>query len=341
MINDEQPEEGITRRHMVKVGAVGALGLAATRGAMALQVPGGTATAPGPAHLHEMGAGGDVDLSIFDPGRFLTTFDWGRLSQGEDGRPLREYDLVATDRKIEVAPGVYFDAWTFNNQVPGPTIRCNEGDRLRINFQNAGSHPHTIHFHGIHASNMDGVFEVVEPGRGFTYEFEAKPAGVQVYHCHAVPLKRHLHKGLYGMFIIDPPGGREPAKELVMVMNGFDTNFDTDNEVYAVNTVAFHYQRHPIVLQKGELTRIYLANFTEFDLLNSFHLHGNFFKYQRTGTRPENYEFTDVITQCQGERGVIEFSFEHTGRFMFHAHQSEFAELGWMGMFDVRDKATE
>jgi manganese oxidase len=288
-----------------------------------------------------MGTGGDVDMSIFDPDRFVTTFDWGKVSQTEDGRPLRTYQLVAVDKEIEIAPGVYFPAWTFNGQVPGPTIRCNEGDRLRIEFQNAGSHPHTIHFHGIHAANMDGVFEVVQPGQGFTYEFEAKPAGVQVYHCHAVPLKRHLHKGLYGMFIIDPPGGREPAKELVMVMNGFDTNFDGENEVYAVNTVAFHYQRHPIVLQKGELTRVYLANFTEFDLLNSFHLHGNFFKYQRTGTRPENYEWTDLITQCQGERGVIEFSFEHNGRFMFHAHQSEFAELGWMGMFDVRDKATE
>jgi FtsP/CotA-like multicopper oxidase with cupredoxin domain len=39
--------------------------------------------------------------------------------------------------------------------------------------------------------------------------------------------------------------------------------------------------------------------------------------------------------QCQGQRGVIEIDFAHTGTFMFHAHQSEFAELGWMGYFDV------
>ena len=57
-----------------------------------------------------------------------------------------------------------------------------------------------------------------------------------------------------------------------MVMNGFDTNLDGENEVYAVNTVAFHYQHHPIAVRQGELTRVYLVNVTEFDLLNSFHL---------------------------------------------------------------------
>ncbi|HEU5050361.1 MAG TPA: multicopper oxidase domain-containing protein, partial [Gemmatimonadales bacterium] len=143
---------------------------------------------------------------------------------------------------------------------------------------------------------------------------------------------------LYGVFIIDPPGGRPPARELVMMMNGFDTNFDGENEVYAVNTVAFHYQKYPIRLQKGELTRVYLVNITEFDLLNSFHLHGNFFRFYRTGTDLERFEWTDVATLAQGERGVLEFTYKHTGPFMFHAHQSEFAELGWSGIFDVRER---
>jgi FtsP/CotA-like multicopper oxidase with cupredoxin domain len=183
---------------------------------------------------------------------------------------------------------------------------------------------------------MDGVFEIVQPGQSFVYEFDAAPAGVQVYHCHAVPLKRHIHKGLYGMFIIDPPGGLEPAKEMVMVMNGFDTNYDGENEVYAVNTVAFHYQHHPIALERGQLNRVYLANFTEFDLINSFHLHGEFFRLYRTGST-DQFEYTDTVMLCQGERCVIEIDFHNPGRFMFHAHQSEFTELGWMGIFDVRN----
>ena len=78
---------------------------------------------------------------------------------------VREYTLTATDREIEVAPGVFFPAWTYNGTVPGPVLRATEGDTLRVNFVNGGSHPHTIHFHGIHPTDMDGVFEVVEPGR--------------------------------------------------------------------------------------------------------------------------------------------------------------------------------
>ena len=131
----------------------------------------------------------------------------------------------------------------------------------------------------------DGVFEIVGPGETFLYEFDAAPMGFHLYHCHSIPLKRHVHKGLYGAFIVDPPEGRPEANELLMLMNGFDTNFDGDNEVYAVNTVAHHYQRHPIEIEQGELVRVYLGNMTEFDLLNSFHLHGNFFRLYRTGNR--------------------------------------------------------
>ena len=136
-------------------------------------------------------------------------------------------------------------------------------------------------------------------------------------------------------FIIDPKTPRPPAREMVMVMNGFDTNFDGENEVYAANTVAFAYQQNPIVVQKGQLQRLYLVNALEFDLINSLHVHGNLFHVYRTGTKLTPDDFTDTIMLCQGERHIIEFTYEHTGRFMFHAHQSEFTELGWMGLFNV------
>ena len=71
---------------------------------------------------------------------------------------------MAVDKTIEVAPGVFFNAWTYNGTVPGPVIRATEGDLLRVKFVNGGSHPHTIHFHGIHPADMDGVFEIVRPG---------------------------------------------------------------------------------------------------------------------------------------------------------------------------------
>ena len=290
-------------------------------------------------HAHRAGllsTVGEVDLGEFDPSSFLYDFDYGKVTQLPDGRLLREWDILAVDKEIEVAPGLYFPAWTFNGQVPGPTMRCTEGDQLRINFKNGGTHPHTIHFHGFHPSNMDGVFEIIKPGDEYVYEFEAEPRGLHLYHCHAIPLKRHIHKGLYGAFIVDPKEGRSAAKEMVMVMNGFDTNFDSENEIYAVNTVAFHYHRHPIEVRLGEPVRIYLVNLLEFDLINSFHVHGHFFDVYRTGTRTTADEFTDTIMLCQGERHVLELDFRHPGKFMFHAHQSEFAELGWMGFFEVK-----
>ncbi len=251
----------------------------------------------------------------------------------EPGR-VREYDVVAVDRELEVAPGVMFPAWTYNGTVPGPIIRATEGDLLRVNFTNSGSHPHTMHFHGIHPADMDGVFEIVDVGESFTYEFPARPAGFHVYHCHATPLKKHIHKGLYGAFIVDPPEPRPPAQELVMVMNGFDTDGDGGNNFYTVNGRSFYYAKYPIRVRRSQTVRIYLANMTEFDLVNSFHLHADLFRYYPTGTR-DAFEYTDTVMQCQGQRGIIEIDFENTGVFMFHAHQSEFAELGWMGFFNV------
>jgi FtsP/CotA-like multicopper oxidase with cupredoxin domain len=249
---------------------------------------------------------------------------------------VREYVLTALDREIEVVKGVTFHAWTYNGTVPGPVIRATEGDLLRVRFTNAGSHPHTIHFHGIHPANMDGVFEVVAPGGSFTYEFPARPYGFHLYHCHATPLKKHIAKGLYGAFIIDPPEPRPPAQELVMVMNGYDTDGDGENNVYTVNGRAFYYAKYPITVSRRRLVRIYLANLTELDLLNSFHLHGGFFRYYPTGSS-DVFEYTDTVMLCQGQRGIIEIEFQHTGLFMFHAHQSELTELGWMGFFNVVD----
>ena len=83
-----------------------------------------------------------------------------------------------------------------------------------MHFINAGSHPHTIHFHGIQSARMDGVTGIgrgaIEPGEAFTYEFNARPIGCHLYHCHTIPLKRCIHKGLYGAYIVDPDPAKHP-----------------------------------------------------------------------------------------------------------------------------------
>ena len=340
----------MSRRSLLKLA-----GLGAAAGTAAVSAHGISADAGQPYDAmrhagHMTGPVGRVATDRFDPAKYLRSWNFSHLSEAgrqrfyretlrPDGTRLREYELVAVDREIEIAPGIFFPAWTFNGQVPGPTLRATEGDRIRVTFTNQGTHPHTIHFHGWHPPAMDGSLpeHQVMPGDRFVYEFDADPFGVHLYHCHAVPLKRHLHKGLYGVFIVDPKDARPAADELVMVMNGFDTNFDADNEVYAVNTVANHFMHEPIRVQTGGLVRIYLVNVTEFDLINSLHLHGMFFDVFRTGTSLQPSEKTDTVMLCQGERAILETRFRYPGRFMFHAHQSEFAELGWMGMFEASE----
>ncbi|PIY88198.1 MAG: copper oxidase [Nitrosopumilales archaeon CG_4_10_14_0_8_um_filter_34_8] len=275
----------------------------------------------------------------FDPMRYLREFNYGRVSQLSDGTILREFTIIAEDNKIqEISPGVFYNVWTFNGTVPGPTIRVTEGDVVRINFINNGSKSHTIHFHGIHQAEMDGVFEPVGPGGGqFTYEFIAGPVGVHPYHCHVMPLEEHIVHGLYGVFIVDPKEARPQADEMVMVLNGFDTDFDTENNFYAANTIPFYYQHHPIQISTGELIRIYVVNMVEFDPINNFHLHGNLYQYYPTGTSLVPSTFTDMITLSQTERGIMEFQYTYPGKYLFHAHKVEFSEKGWVGLFLVQE----
>jgi len=380
MHSNDSGRSRITRRDFLKAGLLGggATAVAATLGmddahaSHDHHLPPGAQPTPTPEAYTDhdsggshggMGTVGRVDNARngFDPQTLLYDWDFGEVSTLPNGQTLRQYSIVAVDKEIEVAPGVFFPGWVYNGRVPGPTLRCVEGDRIRIEFFNGSSHPHTIHFHGIHAASMDGVPGVgagaIEPGGRTIYEFDAFPFGCHLYHCHATPLKRHIHKGLYGGFIIDPDPARHPGddqalarsrnhlydenkavNEMVMVMNAFDTNFDGDNEVYAANTVAFAYMNDPIRIRRDQRQRLYLINITEFDPINSLHLHANFFDYYDHGTtlRPTHHT-VDTIMQCQAQRGILEFDFKdfEPGLYMFHAHQSEFVELGWMGFFEV------
>ncbi len=279
----------------------------------------------------------NIKESNIDPDRFLTNFDYGNVSILDDGTVLREFTITAEDVLLEIAPGIYFNAWTYNGTIPGPTLRATEGDRVRVTFINNGSHPHTIHFHGKHPAIMDGIQPLIPPNGLFVYEFTAAPAGLHLYHCHVDPIAEHINRGLYGVFIVDPKTSREPAREMVMVLNSYDTDFDKENNFYSVNGIPFHYARNPIEIKKGELVRVYLVNMTEFDPINNFHLHGDLFSLYRTGTSSIPNEFTDMVTLSQGERAILEFKYDYPGLYMFHAHVIEFTDKGWMGFFKVID----
>ena len=160
-----------------------------------------------------LGAVGKVDPTAngFDPQEILRDFDTGTLRE----RGVREWEIVAEDHEIEVAPGVKYAAWTYNGRVPGPTLRAREGERLRVRFVNGSVAPahdalprHPPRPQRRHPRRRPGQHR--SPGESTTYEFDADAVRLHLYHCHSTPLAEHIAKGLYGAFIIDP---KEAARE--------------------------------------------------------------------------------------------------------------------------------
>ncbi len=251
-----------------------------------------------------------------------------------DGRQgvVREVDVSVTQRQIEVADDSIVDAWTYDGSVPGPILRATEGDTLRLHLANRTSHAHNVHLHGRHSPQMDG-WEPIPPGSAFTYEVVAEPFGVHPYHCHTSPLAEHIGRGLFGAMIIDPPGGRPEAHEVVLILNGWDVDGDGRNEFACWNGVAGFFHKYPIKVPAGELIRVYLLNMLEYEPVGSFHLHAQTFDVFRSGTSLEPTEHTDTITLGQGERAILEFTLPEPGRYMFHPHQHHLADRGAMGWF--------
>lgn len=252
-----------------------------------------------------------------------------------DGKPagsLRELEVRVEERLIEVGNEVLVEAWTYNGTVPAPTFRATEGDMLRIRFHNATGHAHSLHFHGAHRPEMDG-WEPIPPGGEAIYEIEAGPAGVHPYHCHTAPLAEHIARGLYGMMIVDPPGGRPRAQEVTLLLSGFSNEEIGRNGVVAWNGIAGFYSQHPIKVDRDERVRAYVVNMLEYEPLASFHLHAQTFDVYPAGMGDSPVFRDDTIALAQGQRAMVEFKLPDYGRYMFHPHQHWLADRGAMGWF--------
>ncbi|MEH1799777.1 MAG: multicopper oxidase domain-containing protein [Nostoc sp.] len=270
---------------------------------------------------------------VTNPMKMLRDFDYGTVKQ-ENGRTIREFQLTAGTSIIKLNSAVSYNIWDLNGRIPGPTLRAKQGDRIRVLFLNNAGHSHSLHFHGVHPAEMDGI-RPISNGNATIYEFDAEPYGVHLYHCHIEPVTRHIAKGLYGMFIIDPPTPRPPADEIVLVMGGYDVNDDSHNDYYAFNGLPHYYMHHPIGIYKDQLIRLYVLNIIEYDPAVTFHLHANFFDVYRYGMSMTPSEKADVITMGVAERHILEFAFRYPGKYMFHPHQDAIAENGCMGQFEV------
>jgi len=248
-------------------------------------------------------------------------------------RPVRgtvEVEMTVVERSLPVSRAHTVAAWTYNGTAPGPIIRATEGELIRVRFRNATGFDHNLHFHGRHSPQQDG-WEPVPPGGETEYEIVAGPAGVHPYHCHTMPVDRHIAKGLYGTLIVDPPGGRPEANEVVLVLSGWDVDDDGRNEAYAWNGIAGFYEKFPIKLPVGEPVRVYVVNVTEYDPVASFHLHAETFAVYPAGMGDRPAFSGDVVTLGQMERAILELTLSEIGRYMFHPHQHAMAGRGATG----------
>ena len=248
-----------------------------------------------------------------------------------------EYTLIAENTTLEIAPGLRVDAWTYNGTIPGPTITATEGDRVIIHFINKTPLPHTVHLHGDHPSEQDGVFELVGANKTYTYDFIAQPAGALAYHCHVPPVMQHVRMGLYGAFIVYPKTPLPPAREYVLV----DGEYDTQNqlnplpEYYMFNGYTEQYHLNPLPAKTNETVRIYLINMG-MSPAYGMHIHGTLFKAYPSGILENPPLKVQSWELASGNTAILEAKWPWPGKFTFHFHGIP-EERGAMGYFNVTD----
>jgi FtsP/CotA-like multicopper oxidase with cupredoxin domain len=243
------------------------------------------------------------------------------------------FNLTASVFDWEVEPGRVVKAWGYNGTVPGPTIKVNSGDRVRVVIKNELPESTSIHFHGIEVPNSeDGVPDVTQPqikqGETYTYEFTAVGPAVGMYHAHSNS-QIQVPKGLLGPFIIDDmplPAGMTADQRINMVLN------DAGDIGMSINGKSFP-ATDPIVAKLGST---FLVNyFNEGLLIHPMHLHGpNQLVIAKDGNPlPAPYK-ADTLLIAPGERYTVLVTPNHVGTWVFHCHILNHAEKseGFYGM---------
>lgn len=248
-------------------------------------------------------------------------------------RPVKEFTMVVKDLTIEIAPGVSEDVWAFGFDggkvsVPGPEIRVNEGDFVRVYFKNTHHYGHTIHFHGLHTPfHSDGTPGIsqneVEPDEVFIYEFVADRPGTHMYHCH-VDTVNHIDRGMYGAFIVVPKN--EPYKvdrDVTWFLDEWSIHENgaaDDYNYFTINSVAWPKLDAAIGgVKQGEKIRVRLLNIGY--LNHSIHAHGHMTVVtHRDGYPLKDPQHIDTIDLAPGQRVDFIMEADHPGVFPIHCH---------------------
>lgn len=236
---------------------------------------------------------------------------------------VKVFELIARETQWEVEPGVKRTAFAYNGQVPGPTIRVTEGDRVRVIIKNELPESTAIHFHGLITPNkMDGVPYITQPpitpGQSFTYEFIARPVGTHMYHSHHGD--DQITKGLLGAFIVTPRDRRlEPvvAQDVVIVVNDGPLGYTLNGKSFPAT--------QPVVLKLGQRLRIRYMN--EGQIIHPMHLHGLPGQViAKDGRRLSQPYWADTVNVAPGERYDVLVTASEPGVWALHCHILSHAE---------------
>ncbi len=252
----------------------------------------------------------------------------------------REFELTIEERVIDVAPGLRYQVFAFNGQVPAPLIHVQEGDDVTVHVTNNTSLTHTIHWHGIYQrldnwlnDGVPGLTQKgIDPGETYTYRWKADKVGTLWYHCH-VNVAEHVGiRGMWGPLVVAP---KKPSKlekrvtqEAIMMLSSWDTVYadklgqgggplDTPN-YFSMNGRSFPYTQ-PIRVEKGDVLRIrFIGAGSEF---HSMHLHGHdMLVTHKDGTALPHPYYADTVPIGPGERYDVIVEMNNPGLWMMHDH---------------------
>ena len=253
------------------------------------------------------------------------------LAPTMDGK-VKVFELTTTEMQWETAPGQMVSALAYNGQVPGPQIRVQEGDRVRVVLKNQLKQSTAIHFHGLELPNdMDGVPFItqppVKPGESFTYEFTVPNAGSHMYHSHHNSTYQ-VGLGLLGAFIVEPKNKAQEPKcdqDVVFILNDGAHGYTFNGKSFPAT--------QPIVAKLGQKVRIRYMN--EGMMIHPMHLHG----MHQTVIAKDGWPVPapwkcDTLNIAPGERWDVIVNCTNPGTWAFHCHILPHAESehGMFGM---------
>lgn len=273
-----------------------------------------------------------------------------RLDPAPEG-DVHELTIRASEVEKEVAPGVTQTVWTYDDLFPGPTLRGKVGDTFRIRLVNDGNVGHSIDFHSSKvAPNVE--MRTIEAGDDLIYEFEAKHAGVYMYHCGSNPVLQHTGMGQHGAMIVDPPDLPDVDHEFWIVQH--ETYMGNINDAHAkmeaaawdavaFNGYPFQYVHDPIDgIEPGERVRMWVMNNGPSEN-SSFHVIGTIFD---TVYKEGSYRLhpdqdapggAQVLDLKPSQGGFVEFTFDTDGIYKFVDHKFANVPKGAVGLMMVGD----